>query len=145
MNSLLAFRSPGVRGVTRRARTSGKSNKNRNIYVPSTTEAPELNRNYLAERNFNVRKGLNNMLLRSAMRPNQLTNSQIAARREVAMMMARGEHVPIGKKIEAGMKVTFPKPTMPKPASMASPSAGGKRKTRKTRKASRRRRMTRRR
>lgn len=89
--------------------------KKNNKYVPSTTEAPALNTSYLNERNFNVRKGLNNITLRSSMGRNKsLTNSQVNARRMVAMKMARGEPVSMDEKMRAGI-VSFPKPSMPKP------------------------------
>lgn len=118
--------------------------KKNNKYVPSTTEAPTLNTSYLKERNFNVRKGFNKMVLESQMREgNPLTNTQLNARRMVAMKMARGQPVTMGEKIQAGIvafpKPTTPRPTVPKPlgpkpnrsADIPRPASGGKRTTRK--------------
>jgi hypothetical protein len=105
--------------------------KKNNKYVPSSMEAPALNTSYLNERNFNVRKGLNNITLRSNMGRNKaLTNSQVNARRMVAMKMAKGEPVTMQEKIMAGIVVPS-KPTGPRPN--RKPSVGG-RKTRRNRK-----------
>ena len=117
--------------------------KKNNKYVASPTEAPALNTSYLKERNFNIRKNFNKTILQSRMRESApLTNAQAKARRIVAMKMARGEPVNYAEKMQAGI-VAIPKPTMPRPTKPAPlVPKGGKRKTRK---ASRRRRMTRRR
>jgi hypothetical protein len=103
-----------------------------NKYVPSTTEVPELNLSYLKERNFNVRKDFNKMVLESQMRETvPLTNTQVNARRIVTMKMARGEPVTMGEKIQAGI-VAIPKPSMPRPPKPAPlVGKGGKRKTRR--------------
>lgn len=92
--------------------------KKNNKYAPSTTEAPALNTSYLKERNFSMegRKVLNNMTLRSNMGRNKpLTNSQVNARRMVAMKMAKGEPVSMEEKVRAGI-LTMPKPSIPKPS-----------------------------
>jgi len=105
--------------------------KKNNKYVPSSMAAPALNTSYLNERNFNVRKGLNNITLRSNMGRNKaLTNTQVNARRMVAMKMAKGEPVTMQEKIMAGIVVP-PKPTGPRPN--RKPSVGGK-TTRRNRK-----------
>jgi hypothetical protein len=89
--------------------------KKTNKYVPSSMEAPALNTSYLNERNFNSRKGMNNMVLSSSMGRNKnLTNRQKNARRIVAMKMAKGEPVTYAEKYNAGI-VKMPKPSMPKP------------------------------
>ena len=91
--------------------------KKNNKYVPSETVAPALNTSYLNERNFDVRKGMNNMILESSMGRNKnLTNRQRNARRIVAMKMARGEPVTLSEKVSAGI-VNMPKPSTPKPVS----------------------------
>lgn len=97
----LAFRSPAARKLMKGTRKVKRSN---NTYIPSNTEAPELNMSYLNERNFNVRKGLNQMVLESNIGRNvALTNNQTKARRNVAMKMARGESVSNAEKVAAGM------------------------------------------
>jgi hypothetical protein len=107
--------------------------KKTNKYVPSSMEAPNLNTSYLNERNFNSRKGMNNMVLSSSMGRNKnLTNRQKNARRIVAMKMARGEPVSMDEKMRAGI-VSFPKPAYPKPTGPKPIAVGGK-KTRRNRK-----------
>jgi hypothetical protein len=117
--------------------------KKTNKYVPSSMEAPALNTSYLNERNFNSRKGMNNMVLSSSMGRNKnLTNKQKNARRIVAMKMAKGEPVSMDEKMRAGI-VSFPKPAYPKPIGPKTtgpkpigpkPIAVGGKKTRRNRK-----------
>jgi hypothetical protein len=97
----LAFRSPAARKLMRGTRKQKPVN---NTYVPSNTEIPEVNLSYLKERNFNVRKDFNAMVIKSEMARNEeLTNNQLKARRNVTIKMAKGEPVTFDMKDAAGM------------------------------------------
>jgi hypothetical protein len=102
----LAFRSPAARKLLRGTRKAKRTNMNmkNNLYIPSNTEAPELNLSYVRERNYNTHKGLNNMVLRGTVARNQaLSNNQVKARRNVTIKMAKGEPVTFDMKDAAGM------------------------------------------
>ena len=92
----LAFRSPAARKLMRGTRKVKRSN---NTYIPSNTEAPELNISYLNERNFNVRKNFNKMVVGT----NTMESNQKKALRNVTMKMARGESVSNAEKVAAGI------------------------------------------
>lgn len=135
--SLNLYKSKAASALRARTRKNKPVN---NTHVASNTQAPNVNLSYVKNRNNSVRNALNQMMVgRSFNRstPN-LSNSQRAARIEVARKMARGEPVDYFEKVRAGM-VTIPKPKGPRPT--APNPMGGKR----SRKASRRRRTVRRR
>lgn len=111
MNSMMAFRSPGMRGLTRKVK---RTRKNNNVYVPSTTKMPELNRSYIKNRNESVRNNFNAMI--SAYGNASITNEQSNARIRLARKMARGNRVSYMNKVNAGIVKPIPKPTGPKPA-----------------------------
>jgi len=114
------FRSPFAKKLTQK--TKAKTVKN-NLYVPSTTEMPEVNLSYVKEINWNgnARKNL-------FANPN-LTNAQRIARNEVKRKMVQGIPVTFMEKFKAGM-VTMPKPKGPKPVPAAA-AVGGKWKTKR--------------
>lgn len=117
----LAFRSPAARNFTRKTH---KAVAKKNLYVPSNTPTPELNRSYVQNRNESVRNLLNWTTTGSSSEK-QLTNNQTYARMQVARKMARGAPVTMQEKVSAGI-VSFPKPLGPKPV-----RGGKKRKTRR--------------
>lgn len=136
--TLNLYKSKAASALGARTRKQKRVN---NLYVPSNTEAPNVNRSYVGNRNESVRNALNEMMVGRSFNgstPN-LTNSQQAARIEVARKMARGEKVNYMDKVRAGI-ASIPKPKGPKPASPPI-RMGGKR----SRKVSRRRRTVRRR
>ena len=112
------FRSPFAKKLTQK--TKAKTIKN-NLYVPSTTEMPEVNLSYVKEMNWkgNARKNL--------FANQTLTNAQRVARNEVKRKMIQGIPVTLQEKVRAGM-VTLPKPKGPKPVPAA---VGGKWKTKR--------------
>ena len=123
-----------------------RTRKNRpvnNLYVPSNTEAPNVNLSYVKNRNESVRNALNATMVGYNPNANKpLTNKQKAARIEVARKMARGEPVTLLEKINAGMSVTIPKPKGPKPPGAMAPvplPKGGKRSRKAHRRTVRRR------
>ena len=108
---MMAFRSPGMRGLTRKVKRTRKNNNN--IYVPSTTKMLELNKSYIKNRNESVRNNFNAMI--SAYGNSSITNEQSNARIRLARKMARGNRVSYMNKVNAGIVKPIPKPTGPKP------------------------------
>lgn len=139
-SSLNQYKSKAASSLGARTR---KNKRMSNVYVPSNTEAPNVNLSYVKNRNESVRNALNEMMVGRSFNGSQpnLTNTQRAARTEVARKMARGESVSMAEKVAAGMRPAYPKPSYPKPSGPRPSTSGGKR----SRKASRRRRTVRRR